>query len=118
MRSIRDVRGLGAPRRSTPSEGVQARVFRAGQSSEFTRAGFICIAVAGAVWVLLLLLNPPLALIWTGICVVALISWAAVYWTVGDSDTPETQKAQSTPGLDQGFIDQQARDVIHEHDHD
>lgn len=117
MRSIRDVRGLGTPKRGAHSEGIQAKVFRAGQSPTWTRAGFMLIAVAISVWLLLLIVNTALALIWTGVCLLGIVLWAAVYWTAGDSDTPQAQRAQSTPGFDQGPINRQVHDVIHEHDH-
>ena len=117
MRSIRNIQGVNLPGRRVSLKDARVAGFRAGQSPTWTRTGFACVAAAVIVWIVLLLFHTLLALAWTGICIVALLLWAATYWTVGDSDEHESHRAQSTPGFDQGPIDQQVHDVIHQHDH-
>lgn len=115
MKHLRDIQGIPTPKKRVTVKSARAAGFRAGQSPTFTNAGFICIAVAVIGW--FVLLHTPLIWPWTIVWLLVLVGWAAVYWTVGDSDEPESQRAQSTPGFDPGSINQQTNDVIHEHDH-
>lgn len=110
MKSIRNIQGVNLPGKRVSLKSARLAGFQAGQSPTWTRAGFICIAVAIIGW--FVLLHTPLIWPWTIAWLVVLVLWAATYWTVGDSDEPESHRAQSTPGFDQDFIDQQVDDVI------
>ncbi len=111
MKNIRNIRGVNLPVKRMSLSDARIAGFRAGQSPAWTRAGFISITVAVFGW--FVLQHTPLIWPWTIGWLLVLVLWAATYWTVGDNDDPQSHRAQSTPGFDQGPIDQQAQDVIH-----
>jgi hypothetical protein len=111
------VGSLRNPQPGSTPKGVRVRAFEFGQTKAYERSGITLCVVVIVGWIVLVLVSATLAWIWTGIWAVAGLLYAATLWTAGDSDTPEAQEAQSTPGFAPGPIDQQEHDVINQHDH-
>lgn len=118
MRKLSEAVGsLRNPRAGSTPKSVRVRAFEFGQTKAYERGGITLGVVVIVVLFVLILVSATLAWIWVGIWALVGLLYAATLWTAGDSDTPEAQEAQSTPGFARGPIDQQEHDVIHQHDH-